>query len=298
MFNDVIVGVDQRDGGREAIALARLFVAEGGELTLAYVYRGDPYVWRGSSPPYEASESERVRELLEEARDEAGIDAQIRWRGSSGVGRGLHELAEEVGADLLVVGSSRRGLLGRVLLGDDTRAALNGAPCAVAIAPAGFAPHAAGIREIGVGYNESPESEQALEVARKLAAEHGARVSALETIAIPEYVLAAGPAAPEDALESVVEDARARIAALGDVEPHAVYGHPAEELALYSASTDLLVVGSRSYGPIGRLIHGSTSQRLARTARCPLLVLTRAARAAETARTGAAGHAANAAVGS
>jgi nucleotide-binding universal stress UspA family protein len=47
----------------------------------------------------------------------------------------LHELAELTDADLLVIGSSRRGLLGRALIGGDTRAALNGASCAVAIAP-------------------------------------------------------------------------------------------------------------------------------------------------------------------
>ena len=47
---------------------------------------------------------------------------------------------------------------------------------------------------------------------------------------------------------------------------------------MYSASLDLLIVGSRDYGPIGRLVHGSTSQQLARMARCPLLVLTRSAR--------------------
>jgi nucleotide-binding universal stress UspA family protein len=85
-----------------------------------------------------------------------------------------------------------------------------------------------------------------------------------------------------DWIGGLVQDARDRIAALGDVEPHAVYGQPAEELAMYSASLDLLVVGSRGYGPIGRLIHGSTSQQLAHSARCPLLVLTRAARATET----------------
>ena len=38
-----------------------------------------------------------------------------------------------------VVSSSGRGLLGRVTVGDDTRAALDGAPCAVAVAPAGYA---------------------------------------------------------------------------------------------------------------------------------------------------------------
>jgi hypothetical protein len=54
---------------------------------------------------------------------------------------------------------------------------------------------------------------------------------------------------PEDALESLVEDAGNQVAALGDVEAHAGYGQPAEELGIFSDSLDLLVVGSRSYGP-------------------------------------------------
>jgi nucleotide-binding universal stress UspA family protein len=83
-----------------------------------------------------------------------------------------------VEADLLVVGSSRRGLLGRVLIGDDTRAALNGAPCAIAIAPAGYSREPTPMSEIGVGYNGSPESEHALELARLLAADIGAKLSA------------------------------------------------------------------------------------------------------------------------
>ena len=87
------------------------------------------------------------------------------------MGRGLHELCEVNGADLLVVGSSRRGLLGRVLIGDDTRAALNGAPCAIAIAPAGYSQQPVAMREIGVGYDGSPESEHAVAVARKVAAQ-------------------------------------------------------------------------------------------------------------------------------
>jgi nucleotide-binding universal stress UspA family protein len=84
-----------------------------------------------------------------------------------------------------------------------------------------------------------------------------------------------------DAIETLVSRARDRIAALG-VEPHAAYGETADELAVYSASLDLLIVGSRGYGPAGRLIHGSTSQRLARLAPCPLLVLSRRAHALET----------------
>lgn len=278
MFKNLIVGVDGREGGRDAIALAYRLVDQDGELTLAFVYSSDARNWRGSTPAYDAAERESERELLEKARDEAGVKARLGWIGSPSAGRGLHELADAISADLIVVGSSRRGLLGRVLVGDDTRAALNGAPCAVAIAPAGYADHPALMREIGVGYDGSPESECAVKTARALASQSGAKLSAFEVVSIPAYAAAGGvfPAL----IDSCVEDARNRIAALGGVEPHAAFGQTAEELALYSASLDLLVVGSRGYGPAGRLVHGSTSQQLARVARCPLLVLTRAARQA------------------
>src|SRR5579859_2464155 len=109
MFKHVIVGVDGHEGGRDAIALAKRLCAKGGELTLSYIYHGDAHIWRGSSPPYEASEEERTRELLEQARADAGLEARLRSFGSPSVGRGLHELAEATGADLLVIGSSRRG---------------------------------------------------------------------------------------------------------------------------------------------------------------------------------------------
>jgi nucleotide-binding universal stress UspA family protein len=274
MFRNVLVGVDERPGGRDAIALAKDLVAKDGELTLAYVHLGDPKPTRGSSPAFDAAEQERSRELLEAARAEAGIEAPVLWTGSPSVGRGLHELAERQRTDLLVVGSTSRSLIGRVLIGDDTRDALNGAPCAVAVAPAGYAERPVALREIGVGYDGSPESEHALALARVLAGELGAKVSAFEAVSFPAYVLGGGRA--HEAIDEYVTDARERIAALGDVEPHAAYGAAAEELALYGASVDLLIVGSRGYGPIGRLVHGSTSQRLARTARCPLLVLTRA----------------------
>jgi nucleotide-binding universal stress UspA family protein len=100
------------------------------------------------------------------------------------VGRGLHELGEQIGADLLVMGSSRRGLLGRVCLGDDTREALNGAPSAVAVAPAGYSEEMP-MREVGVGYDGSAESEHALGIARKLAGAHKAKLSAFQAIFYP-----------------------------------------------------------------------------------------------------------------
>ncbi|HKR98763.1 MAG TPA: universal stress protein [Candidatus Dormibacteraeota bacterium] len=287
MFKQIVVGVDGRAGGRDAVALAKLLVAAGGELTLAHVVSGNAHAYRGASAAYEAPEAERAEALLETVRTETGVEAHLRWRGSSSVGRGLHELCELVGADLVAVGSSRRGLLGRVLIADDTSAALNGAPCSIAIAPTDYSQQHGAMREIGIGYDGSPESDHALSVARMVADASGAKLSALEAVSLPSDAFL-GPGAVDNTPGRLLEDARGRIAALGDVAPHAAYGQPAEELALYSASLDLLIVGSRGYGPIGRLIHGSTSQQLAHSARCPLLVLTRTARPTSTDE--AAGH--------
>jgi nucleotide-binding universal stress UspA family protein len=277
MFERILVGMDGKSGGRDAVALAKALRGWGGQITIAHVWHGDSEVWRGGNPSYWPMECEEAEAMLSAAREEVGGDASVLYPASSTVGRGLHSLAEEIRADLLVVGSSTRSLLGRVMVGDDTRAALNGAPCAVAVAPGGYASESHLLREVGVAYNGSPESEHALAVARRVAAAHGAQLSAFEAVSLPSSVYMSTGIPGGRSVDAMIDDARSRIARLGAV-PHAAYGDPAEELSLYSASLDLLVVGSRGYGPIGRLMHGSTSQELARRARCPLLVLTRAAR--------------------
>jgi nucleotide-binding universal stress UspA family protein len=73
----------------------------------------------------------------------------------------------------------------------------------------------------------------------------------------------------------VLEEASAGIKQLPDVEGRAVYGLVGEELAQFGDQVDILVVGSRSYGPVRRLVLGSTSNYLERHARCSLLVLPR-----------------------
>jgi len=107
------------------------------------------------------------------------VDAELITVTAPTPGRGLHEQAEAQGADLIVVGSCSRGLLGRAMLGDDTRAALNGTPCAVAVAARGYATASTPLMRIGVGYDGSPESTAALAVARELARATKGSVSAL-----------------------------------------------------------------------------------------------------------------------
>lgn len=289
MFGKTVVGVDEASGGRDALALAQQLVAPDGKLTLAHVVSISVWEPLASRAAYMArdrakpGEEDRAEGLLRNASDQAGIasrrlaiSTRVLW--SPSVGRGLHELAESEGADLLVLGSSHRGMLGRVLVGDQTRAALNGAPCAVAVAPAGYRDHFGAIGRIGVGYDGSLESETALELARRLAAAHHAELSACTAVSVPLPAIGPGPIPLSDVIEPLLQDARERIAELGGVAPLAGYGPPLEVLASYSAEVDLLVVGSRSYGAIGRLVHGSTSDELARAGRSPLLVLPRSAR--------------------
>ncbi|HLM86280.1 MAG TPA: universal stress protein [Solirubrobacteraceae bacterium] len=129
MFKNVLVGVDGRANGRDAIALASQLVDPGGQLTLAHVHRDEP------------TGREDSHKLLEEERARAGVEAELISVVSRSPGSGLHQQAQELDADLLVVGSCSHGVLGRVLLGDDSRAALDGAPCTVAIAAQGYAEH-------------------------------------------------------------------------------------------------------------------------------------------------------------
>jgi nucleotide-binding universal stress UspA family protein len=281
MFRHILVGVDEHQGGRDAIVLAQWLRHPQGELTVAHICDREAYGHRRMTGAHHVAEAERAEGILQRALGDTGVRAQMRWRAAPSVGRGLHELCELIDADLLVVGSSRRSPLGRVMLGDATRGALNGAPSALAVAPFGYAKQTVVMRQVGVAYNGSAESEHAIAVARRIASEHEASLSAFEAVPPPAFTYVPDPQEYETALEDLVEQARARIAGLGGVEPHAAFGLPAEELALYSASLDVLVVGSRDYGPFGRLLHGSVSRQLLRHTRCPLLILTRAAREGE-----------------
>ena len=159
MFNNVLVGIGGQESWHDALALARQLLGAEGRLTLAnvYVFGTEPHLSSGYNRDIEALERARAAELLQRARARAGIPARARWRGAESVGRGLHEIAETLEADLLVVGLSRHGLLDRVLVGDTTLAALHGAPCAVAVAPAGYGQGADEIRRVRVFRDRSAE---------------------------------------------------------------------------------------------------------------------------------------------
>jgi nucleotide-binding universal stress UspA family protein len=275
MFGNVLIGVDGRAHGRDAIALAGRLAAPGAHLTLVNVHAGEHNRLHAIRTDRLEQEQEDSTGLLEDERSLAGIDAEILSYTAESPGAGLHRLAEERGADLIVVGSTSHGAIGRVALGDDARAALNGSPCAVAVAARGYHEHPDPIASVGVGYNESAEAQAALQAARDIAAPTSASVSLLEVISIPSYSYAGMLAPVGEGVEVMLSEAQQRIDELPGVTGTVMFGLAGEELASFGENVDVLVVGSRSYGPLRRLVVGSTCDYLERKARCSLLVLPR-----------------------
>jgi nucleotide-binding universal stress UspA family protein len=276
MFNDVLVGVDGRPTGRDAIALASRLIDPDGKLTLAHVHSGPMHPSHAVTPGLLREEREASAKLLERERTDMEVDAELVSIVGASPGRALHQQAEEQHADLLVVGSCSRGVLGRAMLGDDTRSSLNGAPCAIAIAVLGYAEHPMPLAKIGVGYDGSPESKLALQTAHELAQATRASVDALEVVGLPPYgYMGIGPSLVGEGLDLMLKEASDRMKELPDVHGHAVCGLVGEELAAFANEVDLLILGSRGYGPMKRMMLGSTSGYLERHASCSLLVLPR-----------------------
>ena len=297
MFSKIIVGVDGREGGRDALALgSRLASLSDGDLVAVHAYPYDLLLSRGVTPDFEIIMHANAEETLMGELERVNVVAHAAAVPDGSPGRALHRAAKRHHGDLIVVGSAHRGTIGRVLAGDVTMGTLHGAECPVVVAPQGLAARGSELRTIGVGVDGSPESHAAARLARDLAAATGAQLKVIRVLEPPPP---GGPALGYDAdwaqraeerREEVQAELDALLAELGDIATgEVVVGDPATELAYAGNELDLLVTGSRGYGPVRRLMLGSTSARLVREAPCPVLVLTRGAEAeAEHAAAGSA----------
>jgi nucleotide-binding universal stress UspA family protein len=182
-------------------------------------------------------------------------------------------------ADLIVMGSAR----------DATRL-LRGSPIPVAVAPAGLADGPEDrLRVIGVGFDGQPESRAALRVAEELAIEHEATMRVYAVVLPNPMTTSRIERSPEEYRrlidESLDGQLRQEVETLDNgvrAAASVIRGDPTETLtARTREGLDLLVVGSRGYGPLRRVVFGGVSSRLLETAECPVLVLPRRAVAAE-----------------
>ena len=291
MYGKILVGYDSSDQAEDAVSLGRaLAAAEGARLVIAGVFRFDP-LWSRLEPGFEKAEIEYARQI---ERVAAEADAEPEAVPSSSPARGLHDLAEEIGADLILVGSARHGHLGAIAAGSVGQSLLHGSPCAVGIAPGGYRDEdTPAITTVMVAFDGSPESALALDAAVDLARTTGAGLKLMAVADAPPMGLGKGPGAGQgrhelqQAIEKLMRDrlreATERLPPEVETETVLASGDPAEELTEASGDPGtLLLLGSRGYGPLRRVLLGSVSQQLVRSARCPLIVHPRGIHAARS----------------
>ena len=290
----ILIGFDGSSHGDDALALGlalRAALGDAAEATVAIAYKPViPKDSSGTESDYQARLRHEAEQQLARARELAPELPAAAFRAVRGsAASALHRLAQESGADAIVVGTSHRSGLGRVWAGSATEQVLQGAPCAVAVAPLGYAqlpPERRRLRRIGVAYDGSTEAKGALRAAVALARAAGARVApiAVADVHVPTGAIF-GYEQYVDAVRELValelREAGEEVAGAADVDLVAREGDPAHELAAAADDVDLLVAGSRGHGPVRRVLLGSVSARLVREARSPLLVLPRSALAAE-----------------
>jgi nucleotide-binding universal stress UspA family protein len=241
LYKDVVVGYVDGERGEDARVLAeRIVERDGGELKVVQVEKGSP--------------------------------ADV-----------LQGLAERGEADLIVLGSTHHAHVGSVAPGSVAEHLLHGAKCRLVIAPKGYAQadHSEDrLRVAAVGFDGMAESYAALEEAAKLASKFG---GSLRVIGVATPVPAMGAAAAAQAGADAGPDFQTRlneaVAQLPpELRPLPVFerGDPVRKLLeAAEMGVDLLVLGSRGFGPVMRLLIGSVSSRVIREAPCPVMVVPR-----------------------
>lgn len=281
----IAVGVNGYPEGRDAAVLGEaLAQMTDADLMLVAVHAA-PLLpakgWDWRSLRKEAEHS------LREVRDACAPDARILTRTDSSVPRALQRVVGRERCDLLVVGSAREAPDGQVRIGKRARQLLCHFGSALAVAPHGMhsRPEVA-IKRIGVGYDAGREADAALALAAAIARAGEAqlvvrgvvddRVPILLRSAIGGLVKTEWADVIAEEEQRLHEHAVAVAKKTGaSVDAAVVRGRPADALLSLSRDVDLLVIGSRRWGPTARVLLGSTGEALMLDAACPVLAVPR-----------------------
>lgn len=260
MTSTYIVGYDGSPGSRAAIDLAVRLAAPTNGRVLAVTSSA-----RATHPPAEPpAPVPGVEHVSEPGRPVAA----------------LCNVAERVHADMIIVGATRRGIVGRLAPGSLAEHLVQGAPCAIAVAPSETPDRP--IRAVAVAYDGSAESVAALTAAQLLASAQGAALRILAVCETPwssidlPLVEIQDPA--RDRLEADVKRIVAELPPSLRPSGEVLTGRAGHALVLACPGVvDLLVAGSRSYGPLHGALVGSVSRHLVDHALCPVVIVPRGA---------------------
>jgi nucleotide-binding universal stress UspA family protein len=281
-----IAGYDGSDASRSAVVVAvQLARAEDAEVVVAHAHPHAPAAREpgaaGTAGQELGKRARRAAAMLDDL-DVEGVGRRELIAGSPA--KALHDLAVRERASLLCVGVTHHGRVGRLVQGSVGAKLLHGAPCPVLAVPE----LESGLRgsTIGVAYDGGEESRRALPAAERLARGLGGRLVLLAAFEPPPASSAAPFSTPwevdpelRESFQREMDDAADHIgrAAGIDVAARVTAGSAGPEILRVSEDVDLLVTGSRSYGPARSVLLGSVSRHLIDHASCPVLVVPRSA---------------------
>ncbi len=286
----ILIGVDGSGRSEDAVAFGRrLAGATSGRVVVACAFPYSDIPSRAANLTYrEALKTDanrtasRMAELLSNVPSER---IHIETVANPSPPHALHDLAEAESASIVVVGSTHTGRAGRVTPGATAERLLHGAPCAVAVVPEGYrtATHPT-IAGIGVAYNGSAESKAAVAAAAEAARVLDAELTVIGVVEADVYGAPAMTGGPsynilrkdiEEQIRTGLDEVVAGLPAGVRGVTACLEGDPAERLIAATERLDLLVIGSRGYGPLRAVLAGGVSGRVIRAAHCPVIVVPR-----------------------
>jgi nucleotide-binding universal stress UspA family protein len=197
----------------------------------------------------------------------ADVPAETRTLDATSVADGLHALAVDCEAELLVLGAHHRGGVLGALRGDIAVDVAFRGPCGVAVAQDRRTRGAP--RRVGVAWDQTPAAIEALEWATQLVERSGGELRILRVLD-PRHREGTKPWRHDEVrLAAAGEEAALRVNAQAQV----LWGDAEPELIKASHDLDLLAMGSRGHGTVRRTLFGSVSTRLLHDAACSVVVL-------------------------
>jgi nucleotide-binding universal stress UspA family protein len=287
VFSHILVGSDGRPGADDALALgAAIASATGARLSLLGAFPPSFLPVEGVTDR-KTLRAEATRALREQ-RHRLAPDAVVRTTADPSPARALRHFAQRSRADLVVVGSSHSAAPGHVAIGRTGRQLLYDAPFSLALAARGVHERSPALRAIGVGHGGGPEADVALAVAAELARAAQAKLL-LRRVAEDRVPVLTGEQwigladwSHERMWEAERQKALAEAGAAASglavgAEVSATVGDPGYEMRAFSEAVDLLVVGSRRWGPVARIVTGGVGETLVTDASCSVLIVPRPA---------------------
>ena len=291
-FERILAPTDFSDSADHALAmaldLARRYGAEVRFLHVIGPVEGDAwgplrYTAQGGTPP--ETPEQAVQALLRAKLDRQhteGVQIETVTRRGSAPGAAILDYARAEGIDLIVMGTHGRGLMQRLSLGSAATRTLRQAPCPVLTVRAGVPTEAPEVRRVLAPLDFSEHSAAQLWVARDLAAAYGAQLDLLHVIEpLPFLGLLTGVMSARDVVPDIMERADAAMERMWEdvevaevtVKRHVEEGHAAARIVDFAAQVgaDLIVIGAQGHAGLERFLIGSVTERVVRTAPCPVL---------------------------